>query len=127
MSKQVITGGDVPSTHLPFSPAIRANGFVFVSGQASVDERGQVVNDTFAGEMRRAMENTRKILAGSGLTFADVVQVRGYITDANDFKEYNELYREYFPAPLPARTTIVCGLVAKLKFEIEVVAATRSA
>jgi 2-iminobutanoate/2-iminopropanoate deaminase len=119
---EVISGADVPSSHLPFSPGIRAGGFLFVSGQASVDSTGKIVVDTFEGEFRRSMENARCILVAAGLTFADVVQVRSYVDNPTDLAEYNRLYREYFSTPFPARTTIVNCLGGALKFEIDLTA-----
>ena len=119
---EVIRGSGVPASHLPFSPAIRAGGFVFVSGQASVDGDGKIVVDTFAGEMRRSLENARLILTAAGVTFRDVVQVRSYVARPEDLAEYNQIYREYFSEPYPARTTIVECLGKALKFEIEMMA-----
>ncbi len=121
MSFEPITGPDVPRSHLPFSPAVRAGGFVFVSGQASTDEQGNLVLDTFENEMRRTMENIRKILAAAGLSLKDVVQVRGYLIDSSYWDEYNRLYREYFTEPFPARTTIVKCL-GRVKVELDVTA-----
>ena len=54
---EVITGTGVPQSHLPFSPAIKAGDYVFISGQASVDDEGKIVNGTFAEECRRSFEN----------------------------------------------------------------------
>ena len=122
MSIEVVRGVGVPTSSLPFSPGIRAGGFVFVSGQASVDDEGAIVNDTFAGEFHRSIGNVRKVLAGAGLTLADVVQVRSYVDSPADLPEYNRLYREAFATPYPARTTIVNCLGGALKYEIDVVA-----
>ena len=122
MPFEVIRGAGLPTSHLPFSPAVRAGGFVFVSGQASVDDAGKIVPDTFQGEFRRSLENARRILAAAGLTFADVVQVRSYVDNPADLPEYNHLYREYFADPFPARTTTVNGLGGALKYEIDLVA-----
>jgi 2-iminobutanoate/2-iminopropanoate deaminase len=119
---EVIRGAGVPTSHLPFSPAIRAGGFVFLSGQASVDSTGKIVIDTFEGEMRRSLENVRTILTAAGLTFGDVVQVKSYVAQPDDLPEYNRIYREYFAEPYPARTTIVNCLGTALKFEIDIVA-----
>jgi len=113
------------SNQLPLSPAVQTGGFVFVSGQASVDEDGAIVPDTFAGEMRRSFENVSKILTGAGLDLSDVVQVRGYVRDPNDLPEYNEIYREFFQAPYPARTTLTHCLPESLAFEVDVVARVR--
>lgn len=122
MPIEVIRDKSTPTSHLPFSPAIKAGDFVFVSGQASVDESGKIVNDTFEGEFRRSLENTRKILHAAGLTFANVVAVRSYIDNPADLPEYNKLYRDYFKEPFPARTTIVNCLGGALKYEVDVTA-----
>jgi 2-iminobutanoate/2-iminopropanoate deaminase len=107
---------------MPFSPFRKAGPLFFVSGQASVDEAGKIVPDTFRGEMQRSMENVIRILAGEGLTLKDVVQCRSYLGRVTDLEEYNLLYRQYFQDPLPARTTLVECLGTLLKFEIDVVA-----
>ncbi len=122
---EVITGEGVPASNLPFSPALRVGDFVFVSGQASVDDAGKIVNDTFEGEMRRSIENVGKVLAGAGLTLRDVVQTRNYVGSQSDLGQFNEIYREYFEAPFPARTTIMGCLGDLLKYEIEVIAVAR--
>src|SRR5687767_2974501 len=101
MPIEPVTGPDLPGNKLPFSPAVRAGGFVFVSGQASVDDAGNLVLDTFESEMRRTMHNITRILTAAGLTLRDVVQVRGYLKDQSDWDEYNRLYREYFAEPFP--------------------------
>jgi 2-iminobutanoate/2-iminopropanoate deaminase len=112
----------VPSSPLPFSASVSAGGFVFVSGQASVDSKGQIVNDTFEGEMRRSIANVVAILRARGMTLRDVVQVRSYVGRQEDLAEYNRIYREVFTAPYPARTTIIGVLGSLLKFEIDVTA-----
>ena len=119
---EVITGDNIPKSHLPFSPAVKAGGFVFVSGQASVDSTGKIVTDTFEGEMRRSMENVRVILAAAGLDFSHVVQVKSYVGIPEYLAEYNTIYRDYFKEPYPARSTIVNCLGTALKYEIDVVA-----
>ena len=113
------------SSHLPFSAAVEANGFVFVSGQASVDEQGAIVSGDFEQEMRRSLSNVQRILAAVGLDLGDVVRVTSYVHDPAHLPQYNSLYREHFSAPLPARTTITSCLSAALKFEIDVIAARR--
>ncbi|HSJ29296.1 MAG TPA: RidA family protein [Acidimicrobiia bacterium] len=110
------------STHLPFTPAVEANGFVFVSGQASVDETGKIIPGTFEEEMRRSMENVSRVLASAGLGLEDVVRVTSYIRDPQNGPTYNALYREYFSDPLPARTTLSNCLSPALHFEVDVIA-----
>ncbi|MBI3878871.1 MAG: RidA family protein [Verrucomicrobia bacterium] len=113
---------DTPTSHLPFSPAVVMGELIFVSGQASVDASGKIVGDTFEGEFRRSVENLRKVLEGAGSDLAHVVQTRNYVREAADVPRYNELYREYFSAPFPARTTINNCLPPTLRYEIEAVA-----
>jgi 2-iminobutanoate/2-iminopropanoate deaminase len=113
---------DTPTSHLPFSPAVVVGNLVFVSGQASVDAKGQIISDTFEGEFRRSLENLIKILTVSGSDLQHVVQTRNYVRDPADVPLYNQLYREYFKAPFPARTTITNCLPPTLKYEIECVA-----
>lgn len=110
------------SSHLPFSAAVEANGFVFVSGQASVDKSGTIVPGTFEEEMRRSMQNVVDVLASAGLTLDDVVRVTSYVHDIADVPLYNRLYLDYFTPPYPARTTITSCLSPALKFEIDVIA-----
>lgn len=114
-------GSDI-SSHLPFTPVVEANGFVFISGQASVDATGAIVSGTFEEEMRRSMANVESVLRSAGLTLRDVVRVTSYVHDPADGPRYNELYREYFSPPYPARTTLSNVLSPALKFEIDVIA-----
>ncbi|EPR69418.1 RidA family protein [Cyclobacterium qasimii] len=122
VNKEVISGEGVPRSPLPFSPALKVNNMVFVSGQASVDENGKIVNDTFENEVRRSFDNAKKILAAAGLDFSDVVQVRNYVGNQEDLAEFNAIYKEYFQAPFPARTTLIGCLGTLLKFEVDLVA-----
>lgn len=111
-----------PVSHLPFSPATRVGDLIFVSGQASVDATGKIVQDTFEGEFRRSVENLRKVLESAGSDLAHVVQTRNYVRDPANVARFNELYREYFTAPYPARTTITHCLPEVLHYEIECIA-----
>ena len=113
---------DTPTSHLPFSPCVVVGDLIFVSGQASVDKEGNIITDTFEGEFRRSMENVRRVLEAAGSDLAHVVQTRNYVRDPANLPLYNQLYREYFPQPSPARTTITDCLPPNLKYEIEVIA-----
>ncbi|HRE51375.1 MAG TPA: RidA family protein [Flavitalea sp.] len=120
--KVVISGSGVPGSHLPFSPAIRSGNYLFISGQASVDDEGNIVEGTFEEECRRSFGNAKKILEAAGLGFEDVVQVRNYVGKQDDLSSFNSIYREYFAAPYPARTTLIGCLGELLKFEVDMVA-----
>lgn len=110
-------------SYLPFSPAIIAGDLMFVSGQASVDaETGQIITDSFAGEMHRSIANLKAILEAGGLSLDHVVNVKSYVANEADLAEYNTIYRDYFATPAPSRSTIVGVLGTKLKFELDCVA-----
>ena len=125
MSMQVITGSGLPVSSLPFSPAIRAGDFIFISGQASVDQQGNIVVDSFEEECRRSFNNVKAIVTAAGYTLADVVQVRNYVGKQEYLPLFNEIYREYFGQPFPARTTLIGCLGDLLKFEVDVVVYTK--
>lgn len=126
MSKVPVIPREIEHVPLPFSPAIRSGDLVFVSGQASVDARGAIVTGTFEQEMRRAMDKLRLTLEAAGCGLDDIVQVRAYVHDVADLGRYNDLYREYFGDPLPARTTLT-NCLGPLKFEIDAIARATTA
>ena len=100
---------------------MKAGGFVFVSGQGSVDTDGNIVPDTFEGEMRRTFDNVKEILTAAGLDLSHVVRVNSYVRDERDVAQYNRIYTEYFPKNPPARTPIVKCL-GPIKYEVDVIA-----
>jgi 2-iminobutanoate/2-iminopropanoate deaminase len=119
------TDPKMPHSHLPFSPAVQVGNLLFVSGQASVDHEGRIVDDDFEGEMRRAVGNLAAILdhCGSGLDL--VVKTQNYLADPKYRDLYNQLYPMLFPRPFPARTTVTKGLSGTLKYEIDCIAVVR--
>jgi 2-iminobutanoate/2-iminopropanoate deaminase len=117
-----IDGPGVIKSGLPFSPGIRAGDYVFISGMASADENGRIIHDTFDNEARRTYENLRSVLRAAGLGFNRVVQVRCYLQRQEDWDAHNRIYREYFSAPFPARTTLVGCLGDLVKYEVDCIA-----
>ena len=110
-------------SHLPFSPGIIAGDFMYVSGQASVDaQTGTIITDSFEGELRRSIANLEAILKAGGLSLDHVINVKSYVANEADLAAYNTIYREYFAAPAPTRSTIIGVLGTKLKFELDCVA-----
>ena len=108
-----------------YSHAVIANGAVYVSGQVPRDPVTGAVPPSFADQLRLAIRNVERILRGVGLELSDVVKVNGYLADVSRFKEYNDVYREFFPNDPPARTTIGCQLVG-VAVEIDCIAAQRA-
>lgn len=126
MERTVIETSSAPKAIGPYSQAIRANGFVFTSGQISLDP----TTGAFVGEgdvraqAERVMENLRAVLAASGTAFARVVKTNIFLADMNDFATVNEVYARYFDgiAP-PARSTVqVAALPKGGLVEIEMIA-----
>jgi 2-iminobutanoate/2-iminopropanoate deaminase len=107
---------------LPFSHAVRAGEFLFVSGQASVDlASGEIVKGTLAEEMERSFRNLRYIIESAGGLWENIVKVNCYVRLDSDLPEYNRIYREFFNQPYPARTTITKCLPESLLFEVDCV------
>jgi 2-iminobutanoate/2-iminopropanoate deaminase len=117
-----ITGPGIIKSPLPFSPAVRAGDFVFVSGMASADENGQIIHDSFDNEARRTYENLGRVLRSARLDFDRVVQVRCYLQRQEDWDAHNRIYREFFSEPYPARTTLVGCLGTLVKYEVDCIA-----
>jgi 2-iminobutanoate/2-iminopropanoate deaminase len=118
-----LTPPGVPTPRGPYSPAVRAGGFIFVAGQVPVDPAtDKISNGDIQHETRLAIENIKRILEGCGASLASVVRVGVYLADGADFAKMNEVYAEYFGANKPARTTIVCKFAADIKVEIDCVA-----
>jgi reactive intermediate/imine deaminase len=107
---------------LPFSKAVRAGDFVFVSGQIAMGPDGEVVPGTLVEQTHRTIENVRGILELAGLTLADVVKATVWLDDTRDFWSFNRVYAEHFGAALPARSCVRADLMSDCKVEIEVIA-----
>ena len=108
----------------PYSPAVRAGDFIYVSGQVPVDPATQLaVSGDIGVETRRVLDNVKLILEGCGATMADVVRCTVFLADAKDFAAMNAVYAEYFGDNKPTRTTVVAGFVLPgIKVEIDAVA-----
>jgi 2-iminobutanoate/2-iminopropanoate deaminase len=107
----------------PYSPAIMAGDFVFVSGQSPMKPgTTEVVAGGIREQTAQVLENIRAILAAAGCSMADVVKVSAHLADMRDFAAYNAVYRQYFPEPYPARTTVQSVLPGPFAVEIDVIA-----
>jgi 2-iminobutanoate/2-iminopropanoate deaminase len=107
----------------PFSPAVRADQAIYVSGQVGEDPATHRLSEGTAAQTAQALENVRTVLEAGGATLDDVVRVGVYLTDMRDFATMNRVYARYFQSPFPARTTVeVAGLPLGASVEIDVVA-----
>lgn len=123
--KRAIATDKVPVTGSPYSAGIRAGDFVFVSGQVPMDPQTKKIPEGIEAQTRQALENLSAILQAAGATLADVVKVAVLLTDVGNFRAMNEVYRGYFPEPLPARVTYGATLARpEMLVEIDAVAYT---
>lgn len=125
--KTQITSSKAPAAIGPYSQAIAANGFLFISGQLPIDPAtGNFAEGGIRELTRQSLENVKSILAEAGLTLADVVKTTVFLADMSDFAAMNEVYTEYFTAPAPARSAVAVKTLPKGGLvEIEVIAACR--
>lgn len=123
MDKQTFSSADAAPPVGPYSPAVGAGGFVFLSGQVALDADGRMAAFTAADQARKAMENMGLLLKAAGLTFDNVVKTTIFLTSIEDFASVNEVYGEFFSMPYPARSTVeVAALPKGAKVEIEAIA-----
>lgn len=108
----------------PYSHAVEAGEFVYLSGQTPLDPAtGKLVDGDIAAQAEQAFQNLFAVLASAGLSPDEVVKVNVFLTDMNDFAAMNAVYARQFQPPYPARTTIgVAALPLGAKIEIEMVA-----
>ena len=106
----------------PLAMFRRAGALLFISGHGAVNASGEFLGDNFESQFHYTMEQLRGTLQEADADFADVISVRSYVQNPADLPLYNQLYRQYFSEPFPARTTIVNCLPPGLLFEIECVA-----
>jgi 2-iminobutanoate/2-iminopropanoate deaminase len=108
-----------PPPRGPYSPAVRAGDFVFVSGQIAPEMTGDIRHET-----RQVLTNIGKLLEAAQSGFKDAVKVNVYLADAADFAAMNEVYAEFFGEFKPARATIICKFIVDARVEIDCTAYT---
>jgi len=113
-----------PTPRGPYSPAVRAGDFIFVSGQGPVDPVTDKISPGDVQQQTRVtLNNVRAILDACGASLADVVKCSVFLRDASDFKAMNEVYAQFFPNDRPARTTVEAKFhTAEMLVEIDCVA-----
>jgi 2-iminobutanoate/2-iminopropanoate deaminase len=124
--KEAIHTKDAPPAVGPYSQGIAADRFIFTSGQLPATPAGELVTDDIAAAARRSLENVRAVLAAAGATMEDVVKVTIFLTDMADFGAVNEVYKEFFTEPYPARAAVAVKTLPKgAPLEIEAIAVRR--
>lgn len=122
--KEIISTERAPAAIGPYSQAVSAGGFVFLSGQIPLDPAtGQMVDGDIEAQTRRVMANLEAVLTAAGTTFERVVRATIYLTDLGDFAKVNAIYGEKFAKDPPARATVqVAALPKGARVEIDLVA-----
>ncbi len=122
--KEVISTVHGPKAIGPYSQAIRANGFIFISGQVAFDPAtSQLVQGDIAAQTDRVMQNLKAIVEAAGSTLDKAVKTTVFLKDMNEFTAMNEVYGRYFPSNPPARATVeVARLPRDVRVEIELIA-----
>lgn len=122
--RQRVQTESAPAAIGPYSQAIKANGFVFVSGQIPIDpQTGEFVSGGIAEQTARVLKNLTAVLEAAGSSLEQVVKTTVFLADMKEFAGMNEVYKDFFPSPPPARSTVAAaGLPRDARVEIEAVA-----
>lgn len=127
MRREVVTGPGLPAQIGPYSQAVRAGGFVFVSGQPGVDpETGEAAGTSFSEQARQAFTNLDAVLRAGGSRPDLVVNTTVLVADQSSFPELNDVYAEFFPSEPPARMTMQVPLPRGLLISIGCTAISES-
>ena len=123
MKKQVATE-KAPGAIGPYSQAIIANGFVFLSGQVALDPAsGLLVEGDIEAQTERVLANLTAVLEAAGSSMAQVVKTTVFLKDMGDFAKMNAIYAQHFPQPAPARSTVEAARLPRdVKVEIDLIA-----
>ena len=123
MSKEVIATTNAPAAVGPYSQAIKLNDLLFCSGQIALDPAtGALVGSDVKTQTEQVMKNISAVLAAAGASFDDVVKTTCFLTDINDFAEFNQIYGQYFTGK-PARSCVAVSALPKgAVVEVEVIA-----
>ncbi|SRR5258708_6259702 len=122
--KEPVHTDRAPNPIGPYSQAIKANGFIFLSGQAALDPKtGQLISGDVRQQTERTLENLKGVLEAAGGNLNHVVKVTVFLKNMNDFSAMNEVYTRYFGKVPPARSTVeVARLPKDALVEIDLIA-----
>lgn len=122
--KTIINTSNAPAPIGPYSQAVSANGFLYVSGQIAINPAtGELTQDSVKSETEQVMRNLNAVLLEAGFEFSHILKTTIFLTDMSLFAEVNEVYGSYFTADFPARETVaVKGLPKGVNVEISVIA-----
>lgn len=120
---QTINSANAPAALGPYSHAVKANGFLFVSGQLPINPASNEIPDDISAQTRQAMENILAIVAQAGGTAEHIVKTTIFITNMDEFSKVNEVYATFFSNNFPARATVgISSLARGARVEIDAIA-----
>lgn len=123
MKKQIISTKKAPGAVGPYSQAVKAGDFLFVSGQIPIDPgTGELISNDIQKAAERSLENIGAILNEGGSSFDKVVKTTVFVKNMSDFAKVNEVYARYFKSDMPARSCVEAKLPKDSLVEIEVIA-----
>ena len=123
MTKEIISTKNAPQAIGPYSQAVKAGNLMFISGQIPLDpETGDLASESIEDQARQVLDNVKSICEAAGNSLDDVVKISIFLTDLGNFATVNDVMKEYFSEPYPARATVeVSGLPLGVNVEIEAI------
>ena len=123
MKKEIISTENAPQAIGPYSQAVKAGNLMFISGQIPLDPKtGDLVSESIEDQAKQVLDNVKSICEASGNSLDDIVKISIFLTDLNNFSVVNDVMKEYFSEPYPARATVeVSGLPLGVNVEIEAI------
>ena len=123
MKKEIISTENAPKAIGPYSQAVKAGNFMFISGQIPLDPKtGDLVSESIEDQAKQVLNNIKSICKAAGYSLDDIVKISIFLTDLGNFATVNEVMKEYFAEPYPARATVeVSGLPLGVNIEIEAI------
>ena len=123
MSKEIISTENAPQAIGPYSQAVKAGNLMFISGQIPLDPKtGDLVSESIEDQAKQVLDNVKSICEASGNSLDDIVKISIFLTDLSNFSVVNDVMKEYFSEPYPARATVeVSGLPLGVNVEIEAI------
>ena len=123
MTKEIISTKNAPQAIGPYSQAVKAGNLMFISGQIPLDpETSDLVSQSIEDQAKQVLENVKSICEAAGCSLDDIVKISIFLTDLSNFAVVNDMMKEYFSEPYPARATVEgSGLPLGVNVEIEAI------
>lgn len=126
MPKEIISTDNAPQAIGPYSQAVKTGNLIFISGQIPLDPKtGDIVDGSIEDQANQVLDNIKSICEAAGHGLEDIVKITIFLTDLGNFATVNEVMKNYFKEPYPARATVeISGLPLGVNVEIEAIVAT---